>query len=325
MPSPPVLVFDIESIPDTVGLRALRGGDPAQDDRAVYAEEMARRKEQGRSDFMPLHLHRVLVISCVYRSGDRLQVRSLVDREPGGVSDEARIIQKFFDIVERRVPQLVSWNGGGFDLPVLHYRGLRHGVVASKYWDMGDDDRDFKFNHYIGRYHLRHLDLMDLLSMYQPRASAPLDALARLCGFPGKLGMDGSQVYSAYLEGRTDEIRRYCETDAMNTYLLWCRFEKMRGHLDEAGYRREIAVARDAVAALGEPHWMEYLSAWPAEAARAVGDTRPPAAVAAESAPPPQAEAPTAVEGAPVAVVETTTETKTTETTIYIDSSSIRA
>ena len=74
---------------------------------------------------------------------------------------------------------------------MLHYRGLRHGVVAGKYWDMGDDDREYRYNNYISRYHLRHLDLMDLLAMYQPRANAPLDAMAKLCGFPGKLGMDG--------------------------------------------------------------------------------------------------------------------------------------
>ena len=132
---------------------------------------------------------------------------------------------------------------------------------------------------------------MDLLAMYQSRANAPLDAMAKLCGFPGKLGMDGSQVYGAYLEGRRDEIRRYCETDAMNTYLLWCRFEKMRGHLDEAGYRREIGIARDTVAAIGEPHWQEYLAAWPAEEARAGegSSTRRSAAAAApavEESPP---------------------------------------
>jgi len=321
----PVLAFDIETIPDVAGLRLLRGADAAASDADVYAAEIADRAARNKSDFMPLYLQRVLVISCVFRGSRGLQVRSFVDLERDGKSEEAGVIQAFFDRVNDHRPQLVSWNGGGFDLPVLQQRGLRHGVVAGRYWEMGDDDREHRYNNYISRYHLRHIDLMDLLAMYQSRANAPLDAMAKLCGFPGKLGMDGSQVYGAYLEGRRDEIRRYCETDAMNTYLLWCRFEKMRGHLDEAGYRREIAVARDAVVALGEPHWMEYLSAWPAEAARAVGDTRPPAAVAAESAPPPQAEAPTAVEGAPVAVVETTTETKTTETTIYIDSSSIRA
>ncbi|MGH8797916.1 MAG: 3'-5' exonuclease, partial [Caldimonas sp.] len=68
MSSWPVLVFDIESIPDTAGLRALRGIDPSVDDAGVYAAEIAQRKELGKSDFMPLHLQRVLVISCVFRN-----------------------------------------------------------------------------------------------------------------------------------------------------------------------------------------------------------------------------------------------------------------
>ena len=260
----PVLVFDIETVPDVAGLRALRDSDAALGDAEVYAAEIADRTARGKSDFMPLHLQRVLVVSCVYRSAHGLQVRSFTDLEAGGRSQEGEIIQAFFDRIERHKPQLVSWNGGGFDLPVLQQRGLRHGVVAGKYWDMGDDDREYRYNSYISRYHLRHIDLMDLMAMYQPRANAPLDAMAKLCGFPGKLGMDGSQVYGAYLEGRTDEIRRYCETDAMNTYLLWCRFEKMRGRLDAAAYAYEIAAARECIGAIAEPHWSEYLAAWPA-------------------------------------------------------------
>jgi hypothetical protein len=146
---------------------------------------------------------------------------------------------------------------------------------------------------------------MDLLAMYQSRGNAPLDAMARLCGFPGKLGMDGSQVYGAYLDGRTDEIRRYCETDAMNTYLLWCRFEKMRGRLDATSYAREIALARETVAGLGESHWREYLAAWPVEA-----DPPSPALSAPVAARP------------ELAVQELRAAAETTE--IYIDSSSIR-
>jgi len=301
----PVLAFDIETIPDVAGLRLLRGGDPGQSDAEVYAAEIAERAARNKSDFMPLHLQRVLVISCVFRGSQGLRVRSFVDLEREGRSEEGEVIQSFFDRVDDHRPQLVSWNGGGFDLPVLQQRGLRHGVVAGRYWDMGDDDREQRYNNYISRYHLRHIDLMDLLAMYQSRANAPLDAMAKLCGFPGKLGMDGAQVYGAYLEGRRDEIRRYCETDAMNTYLLWLRFEKMRGRLDRAGYRREIELARSAVARIEEPHWAEYLAAWPAE-----------------SEPIPSEEV------APIAVLETTTEITTettTETTIYIDSSSMRA
>ncbi len=257
----PVLVFDIESIPDMAGLRALRGVPPDVTDAQLYAAWAQERKDNNQSEFMPLHLQRILVISCVFRNAEGLRVHSFVDRDD---ASEGKIVQSFFNSIEKHVPQLVSWNGGGFDLPVLHYRGLRHGVVADKYWDMGDDDRDFKWNNYIGRYHMRHLDLMDLLAMYQPRANAPLDAMAKLCGFPGKLGMDGSQVYPAYLEGKLEDIRRYCETDVMNTYLLYCRFQKMRGGLTEAEYSQEIAFVKETLGSLAgnEPHWSEYVAAW---------------------------------------------------------------
>ena len=152
-----------------------------------------------------------------------------------------------------------------------------HGISAPRYWDMGEDDRDFKWNNYISRYHSRHIDLMDLLAMYQPKNNAPLDAMAKLCGFPGKLGMDGSAVYPAYLAGQTDDIRRYCETDVMNTYLLYCRFQKMRGGLLEAEYEQEINLVKQTLGNLApdEAHWDEYLKADPnkkPESARPSGE-----------------------------------------------------
>jgi 3'-5' exonuclease len=261
----PVLVFDIESIPDVAGLRTLGGAPHEHTDAQVYESWVAERKAANKSDFMPLHLQRILCISAVFRNADGLKIHSLVDKDD---KSEGKIVQQFFNIIEKHVPQLVSWNGGGFDLPVLHYRGLKHGVVADKYWDLGDGgnygDKEFKWNNYIGRYHMRHLDLMDLLAMYQPKNNAPLDAMAKLCGFPGKLGMDGSQVFAQYLDGKTDDVRRYCETDVMNTYLLYARFQKMRGGLTEAEYDTEIAYVKETLGNLAstEGHWDEYLKAW---------------------------------------------------------------
>ena len=138
-------------------------------------------------------------------------------------------------------------------------------LFRSKYWDLGEDDREFKWNNYISRYHHRHLDLMDLLALYQSRANAPLDAMAKLCGFPGKLGMDGSAVYAAYLQGQLEDIRRYCETDVMNTYLLYCRYQLMRGGLRTEEYEREMQTVRQTLRDLvvTEPHWNDYLAAWP--------------------------------------------------------------
>ena len=163
------LVFDIETVPDVdYGRRAL--DLEGLGDAEVAAAMFALRREQTGSDFLPLHLHRVVAISCALRDNDAFRIWSL--GEPG--DPEQVLIQRFFDGIDKYTPQLVSWNGKGFDLPVLHYRALVNSVRAPRYWDMGEDDREFKWNNYISRYHARHCDLMDLLSLYQPRASAPL-------------------------------------------------------------------------------------------------------------------------------------------------------
>ena len=256
----PVLVFDIETVPDIAGLRRLHGMDSSLSDHDVAETAFQLRRQSHGNDFLPHYLHRVLVISCVLHDRDHFKVWSL-----GAAGEsEGEIIQRFFDGIEKYTPQLVSWNGGGFDLPVLHYRGLMHGVKASRYWDMGEDDREFKWNNYIGRYHQRHLDLMDLLAMYQGRANAPLDALAQLMGFPGKLGMDGSAVWGAFQDGRLEDIWRYCETDVVNTYLVYLRFQLMRGALTPAQHDQQIAAVRAALGKIDQPHWQEFLARWAA-------------------------------------------------------------
>ncbi|MGB9150504.1 MAG: 3'-5' exonuclease [Burkholderiales bacterium] len=255
----PTLVFDIETIPDVAGLRKLHQLGSALSDHDVAEFAFQRRRQQTGGDFLQLHLHRVVAISCALRAGSEFKVWSLGSAQ----DDEATLIQRFFDGIEKYTPQLVSWNGGGFDLPVLHYRGLINGVNAPRYWDMGEDDREFKWNNYISRYHSRHLDLMDLLAMYQPRANAPLDDLAQLMGLPGKLGMDGSKVWEAFQAGEIAAIRNYCETDVVNTYLVFLSFQKMRGVFSEEQYQREMELVKLTLAKSAELHWKEFLSRWP--------------------------------------------------------------
>jgi predicted PolB exonuclease-like 3'-5' exonuclease len=254
----PVLAFDIETIPDCAGIRRLHDLPAELPDEEVAEVAFQARRARTGSDFLPPHLQRVLVISCVLRSEEGIQVFSIGEPE----RDERAAIQKFYDGLDKLVPQLISWNGGGFDLPVLNYRGLVLGVSAPRFWDTGDDDRDFRFNNYLNRYHARHCDLMDILAMYQPRNNAPLDEVARVAGFPGKLGMDGSAVWGAYRAGRIAEIRAYCECDSANTYLLWLRFQRLRGVLDEANYANECVRLREYLEKSGAPHWKEFLARW---------------------------------------------------------------
>ncbi len=255
----PILVFDIETVPDIAGLRRIHGIEAGLGDEQVAAMAFQRRRQASGNDFLQLHLHRVVAISCVLRDRDSFRVWSL--GEPA--DDEGDLIQRFFDGIGKYTPQIVSWNGGGFDLPVLHYRGMLHGVLAARYWDQGEDDREFKWNNYISRYHARHLDLMDLLAMYQPRAAAPLDEVSRLLGFPGKIGIGGAQVWQAWQEGRIAQIRSYCEADVANTYLVYLRLQLMRGALPKDKYQREISLVRATLEKSPEPHWCEFLQLWP--------------------------------------------------------------
>ena len=257
------LTFDIETIPDVQGIRTLYELPSDIGDVDVVDFALQKRRAKSGTDFMPLHLHQVVAISCALRWGqDKLHISTIGAIE----DDEENIIAKFFELVEKYTPQLVTWNGGGFDLPVLHYRAMIHGIAAPRYWDMGNgdynDSRDFKWNNYISRYHTRHLDLMDLLALYQPRANVPLDELAKLCGFPGKLGMDGSKVWQAYHTGKLKDIRDYCETDAANTYLMFLRFELMRGNLTADEYQLEIKKTQLYLQEQPQAHWQAFCAAW---------------------------------------------------------------
>jgi 3'-5' exonuclease len=249
------LVFDIETVPDAeLGRRLGFEGDDVQ----VSERMLAARAEETGSSFLPLEQHRIVAISTALRSGDQLQVWSLGAAEGG----EEDLVRRFFAGIEKLRPTLVSWNGSGFDLPVLHYRMMRHGIAAPAYWDAGERDRDFKWNNYLNRYHARHVDLMDVLSAYQARGRASLENASLLLGLPGKLGMGGEQVFEYWKAGRIEEIRAYCETDVFNTYLVWLRFQLVRGQLSAADHAAELSRAGAFLAGRTEGHWRAYDAAW---------------------------------------------------------------
>jgi hypothetical protein len=253
----PTLVFDLETIPDVHGLRQTHGWTDMSDEEVVKTAFEERQAKTG-STFLPHHLQKIAVVGCVFRDDKGFRVKCI-----GQADDpEETLIQGFFKTIDHYTPTLVSWNGSGFDLPVLHYRSLIHGVAAPRYWETGQDDRDFKYNNYLSRYHSRHTDLMDVLANYGGRANARLDDMAKLCGFPGKLGMDGSLVWQAWQEGRQQEVRAYCETDVVNTWLVYCRFQMIRGFLTTAAYEHEIALVKEHLSGLEASHWVEYLKAW---------------------------------------------------------------
>ncbi len=254
------LVFDIETVPDTDLGRRLYGLHGLSDEHVAEIMFTRRRQDAG-SEFLPHEQQRVVAIAVVMRSKDSLKVWSLGEE----ISSEKELLERFFDGLDKFTPDLVSWNGTGFDLPVLNYRSLKHGVNAARYWEMGASDQSFRFSNYLSRFHWRHMDLMDILSGFQGRGRASLQSIACLLGFPGKIGMQGADVWDAYLHGGIARIRAYCETDVLNTYLVYLRFELLRGNLHAPEHAEEVARVRRLLEDAAAPHWKEFLAAWPPE------------------------------------------------------------
>jgi hypothetical protein len=103
---------------------------------------------------------------------------------------------------------------------------------------------------------------MDILAGFQSSGRSSLEQTAQLLGLPGKLGMSGDKVWEYFRAGRHEEIQNYCETDALNTYLIYLRFQLMRGILDEHGYGEEVTLVRQKLEHSDGAHWRNFIDAW---------------------------------------------------------------
>ncbi len=248
-----ILVFDIETIPDVEAGRQLYDLHGLSDEDTAKALFALRRAKTG-NDFLPHYLQKIAAISLVICNAKQLKVWSLGDEN----SDEKDLITRFYTGIDKHTPCLVSWNGSGFDLPVLHYRSLLHCVPAPTYWEAGEHQQAFKWNNYLNRFHYRHLDLMDVLAGYQNKAFAPLDQIASMLGFPGKMGMSGAKVWDEYCAGNLAGIRNYCETDVLNTYCVYLRFELIRGMITQLEYDKAIARLQHYLNEENQPHLQDF-------------------------------------------------------------------
>lgn len=249
-----ILVFDIETIPDVEAGRKLYHLHELSDEDTAQAMFALRRAKTG-NDFLPHYLQKIVAISLVLCNTKQLKVWSLGDE----ASNEKELIMRFFGGIDKHTPTLVSWNGSGFDLPVLHYRALLHGISAPTYWESGDNQQAFRWNNYLNRFHYRHLDLMDVLAAYQNKAFAPLDQIATMLGFPGKMGMSGAHVWDEYLAGHLNQIRNYCETDVLNTYCVYLRFELIRGVINQSEYDRALKRLQTYLKEENKAHLLAFL------------------------------------------------------------------
>ena len=176
----PVLIFDIETVTDLKSGAHLYQLDlpEAELEQAL----MKLRRQEAGTDFQRLPLHEIVCISGLWIDEHGMKLFSF-SREH---DSEATMLKKFLSIFDKRHPTLVSWNGSQFDLPVILFRAMYHGLSAPSLFDQGEIDQQKRYNNYQNRYHQRHVDLMDVMAMFNGRHFQKLDDIAYLLGFPGK-------------------------------------------------------------------------------------------------------------------------------------------
>jgi predicted PolB exonuclease-like 3'-5' exonuclease len=209
------LVLDIETVPD----RELH--TPPEPTMGPVSVERP---------LPPLYACRPIVLGVMWL-GEDLAVKRI--GTIGESKDEAGMMLDFAEFMSKWRPQLVTWNGRSFDLPVLALRALRFGLNFGWY---------YRGEGYRYRYTEEgHLDLCDVLADHGAAKMTSLDAASRLIGLPGKDGVDGSQVEGLYHAGQIDALRRYCLSDVAQTAFLFLRYRLVSGLLDLDGYRRAAA------------------------------------------------------------------------------------
>ena len=164
-----------------------------------------------------------------------------------GERSEKELIASFVDKIAALSPQLITFKGSSFDLPVLRYRAMVHGVAAP----------GLAARPYFHRYTEDAVDLCDVLSSFSSQAKATLHEICRVMGLPGKPdGMTGAEVEKYYRDGHIREIAEYCESDVLITYRVWLRYELFRGRLSDAPFQQSEANLADFVKARGstKPH-----------------------------------------------------------------------
>ncbi len=255
------LIFDIETVPDIESGASILGLTNLSDEEVIKAMEHTKFQKTGNI-IQPNHLQKIICISVIFKKfNEEPKLLSLGDEN----SKEKDLISYFFKSIDKYQPTLVSWNGKGFDMPVIHYRALKNSVVSEIYWEEGKSNwgnnsntSSFRYNNYLNKFHNKHIDLMAKLSNFGP--GAPLSDIAQMIGAPGKTGIDGSKVCNYYLEGKLNEIRNYCETDVLNTYLVFLKFLLISSEINFKMYKELVSEIIDLVKDSDKNHLQEFYS-----------------------------------------------------------------
>lgn len=259
-----LFVFDIETIPDHNAASNLTGCESLNiDEQREALTNYHLEVTAGKNDFLRQPFHKVVAISYALFSIDfqnNSEDYTLKYIRSGGSNeqcDEKELIQGFFSVIEKYMPRIVTFNGRTFDIPVLKYRAMKYGISCKAFYEK-TSGADYQYRYAVNY----NLDLLDVLSDFGSSARIKLHEVCSILGFPGKFGVEGSKVTSMFDAGNLKDIRDYCETDVVNTYLVYLRYSLHIGRITKNIYNNSIQNLIDFISNSNESHLNDFKTAW---------------------------------------------------------------
>lgn len=211
-------VFDLETVPDLDLLRLCVDGP--SEDPALFMEQAVDQLSRNKTGFFPPMFHRVVawVGLWVEESGHPKNKVSW-----SGTDEKEGLVRLAETLLTYRDFGLVHHNGKGFDLPVITYRSMKHGLQLPKRLS----SQDIRY-----RYSKENVDLVDEFTNYGASQWPKLKHLGHLLGIPVKQTGEGEAVDVMFREGQLEAIERYCYEDVMGTYLIWLHMRFTNGDMD---------------------------------------------------------------------------------------------
>ncbi len=227
-----ICVFDCETIPDIELVRKTFSVEGSDYEASLQA--LAQFEASNNTTFLPPPYHKVIAIGALFadKFGNFIKVGTF----PG--QSEKEMLEEFLGYLDKKNPRLISFNGRGFDLPMLLLRAMKYNLSCPAYFEQDNIELNkTKWENYRSRYSEQfHLDLLDVLGNYGAARGLKLDTLCQMVKLPGKYNVSGDQVLALYYQGEVDKIKEYCESDVLNTYLLFLKYEILKGNLTLRDY-----------------------------------------------------------------------------------------
>ncbi len=227
-----ICVFDCETVPDVELVKSefqISGSDYDVSNKAFQIQE-----EKSGYSFLPIPFHQVVAISAVICDdyGKFEKVNSI------NGNNEKEMIKNFLDFIDKKQPKLVSFNGRAFDMPMLMIRAMKYNLSCLAYFEKENIELNKnKWDNYRSRYSDRfHVDLMDHIGEFGAVRGLKLDLLCKMAGLPGKYDVHGDEVTELYYNNEIEKIKEYCESDVLNTYWLYLKYELLKGLMSKEDY-----------------------------------------------------------------------------------------